>query len=230
MQLAGLDIGTSGCKITVFEQDGTMLGRIYKDYPVSRTSSEHEIDAAHIWRTVSEVMTKAAEEYTDIAGIGIASFGETFVLLDENDCPICNSMIYTDPRGEEECQYITNVVGKEKLSRITGLNPHAMYSIPKLMWIKNNRPELYQKTAKIFLIGDYVIYMLTGKAQIDYSLASRTMAFDINKLEWSGEIMQAARIDTALFSNPVAVGTSAGTMYGELIEKFRFKSDVAVVS
>ena len=230
MRLAGLDIGTSGCKITVFERCGAMLGRIYRDYPVSRTASEHEIDAALVWRTVCDVLAEAAAEYGDIAGVGVASFGETFVLLDKDDCPVCNSMIYTDPRGEDECRFIAGAVGERRLSEITGLSPHAMYSIPKLIWLKNNRPGLYNRAAKILLICDYIVYMLTGTAQIDYSLASRTMAFDINNLGWSGEIMRAAGIDAGLFSKPVAFGTSAGPIKKELAAKLGFKNSVTVVS
>jgi len=230
MRLAGLDIGTSGCKITVLEQNGTVSGRFYQDYTVSRTASEHEIDAAQIWQAVSDVLTKAAAEYKDITGIGVTSFGETFVLLDENDKPICNSMLYTDLRGGEEYQRLSDILGKENISKITGLNPHSMYSIPKLMWIKNNRPELYTKTSKILLMGDYIVYMLTGKRQIDYSLASRTMALDINRLEWSREVMNAAGIDASLFSKPVAIGTSAGTIRKELAVKLGFTSNVIVVS
>ena len=230
MRLAGLDIGTSGCKITILEQDGAISDRFYQDYTFSRTPSEHEIDAAQIWRAVLEVLTKAAEKYKDIAGIGVTSFGETFVLLDENDRVLCNSMLYTDPRGEGECKILGNIFGRENIARIAGLNPHSMYSIPKLMWVKNNRPEIYAKTSKIFLICDYVVYMLTGKTQIDYSLASRTMAFDINNLEWSKEIMNAAGIDAELFSEPVPIGTSAGTIRKNLAVKFGFTNDVMIVS
>ena len=230
MRLAGLDIGTSGCKITVFEPCGAMLGTLYRDYPVSRTASEHEIDVSEIWRTVCALVTDAAAKYGGIAGIGVASFGETFVLLDGAGSPLCNSMIYTDPRGEEECLRLERAVGEKELAEITGLKAHAMYSVPKLMWIKNNRPELYNRAAKILFVGDYIVYMLTGKTQIDYSLASRTMAFDINTLEWSAEVMRAADIDMELFSAPVAFGTSAGPIRGELADKLGLARDVVVVS
>jgi len=80
------------------------------------------------------------------------------------------------------------------------------------------------------LICDYIVYMLTGKAQIDYSLASRTMAFDITGLKWSAEIMRPAGVNPGLFSAPVAFGTSAGAIRGALAEKFGFKNDVIIVT
>ena len=230
MRLAGLDIGTSGCKITVFEESGEILGGVSRDYPVHRTKSAHEIDAVLIWHTVKEILTEAAAKYRDIGGIGIASFGESFVMLDCGGLPVCKSMIYTDPRGEDECSRIKDSAGEENLSRITGLSPHAMYSIPKLMHIKNKLPELYKKTSKICLIGDYISYMLTGNAQIEHSLASRTMAFDINRLDWSGEIMEAAGVDISLFSKPVPFGTPSGEILKGLSAELGLKKSAVIVS
>ena len=216
MVLAGLDIGTTGCKLSVFQTDGVLLGSVYRDYPVLRSHSAHEVDAAAIWAAVQAVIADAAKAYPGIAGIGITSFGETFVLLDEQDEPLLPAMLYTDPRGEEQAQKLVEQLGKEKMVQITGLNPHSMYSLPKLMWVKETLPEIYEKTRHVFLMEDYVVYKLTGKAQIDYSLASRTMAFDIRYLRWSREVCDAAEIDPNLFSSPVPTGTSAGEIRGEL--------------
>lgn len=87
-----------------------------------------------------------------------------------------------------------------------------MYSISKLMWLKRNKPGIYAAAKRVHLIEDYVVWHLTGKAQIDYSLATRTMAFDINTLTWSREIFDAAGIDPALMSEPVPTGSAAGTV------------------
>lgn len=212
MLLGGLDIGTTGCKITVYTSDGKLLKRFYQDYPLSRSTDVHEVDAQDIWEAVQQVLADAFAVYPDIRSIGVTSFGETFVLLDENDRPLRRCMLYTDPRGAEECGELVNMLGKERLSGITGLNPHSMYSLPKLMWIKKHQPELYRKAKRVLQMEDYIVYMLTGNAQIDYSLASRTMAFDIQKLQWSDEIFTAAGIDQSLFSTPVPIGSHAGTV------------------
>jgi len=95
-------------------------------------------------------------------------------------------MLYTDPRGKTECKELIEEVGSDKLSRITGLNPHPMFSIVKLMWIKKHEPETFANTKHVFQMQDYIVYMLSGVSQIDYSLASRTMAFDIRKMSWNG--------------------------------------------
>ena len=219
MKIAGLDIGTTGCKCTVFDEQGRYLNKAYKDYPVRRSVSGHEVDVSTIMDGVYAVVAEMAKEYPDIAGIGVTSFGETFVMTDENGKPLHTAMLYTDPRGEEECKALTEKFGARELAGITGLRAHQMYSISKMMWIKKNRPEIYDAAAYIFLMEDYVVYHLTGKRQIDYSLATRTMAFDIKKLDWSKEIFEVAGIDVNKMSKTVPTGTDAGAITAEAAEK-----------
>ena len=110
------------------------------------------------------------------------------VATDGEGKPLHAAMLYTDPRGKEQCARLRETLGGKEIARITGLRPHEMYSISKLMWLRENRPEIYGKAAYVFLMEDYVVYHLTGVRQIDYSLATRTMAFDITSLTWSREI------------------------------------------
>lgn len=230
MKIAGLDIGTTGCKCTVFDEQGKYLNKAYKDYPVRRSVSGHEVDVSTIMDGVYAVVAEMAKEYPDIAGIGVTSFGETFVMTDENGKPLHTAMLYTDPRGEEECRELTEKFGARELAGITGLRAHQMYSISKMMWIRKNRPEIYDKAAYIFLMEDYVVYHLTGNRQIDYSLATRTMAFDIKKLDWSKEIFEAAGIDVNKMSKTVPTGTDAGTITAEAVQKTGLAPSTHIVS
>lgn len=216
MSLGGLDIGSTGCKVTVYDEEGNYLYRTYRDYPVSRKTGEHEVMAEDIWKGVREVLADAGSHYPDLKALGVTSFGESCVLLDEEDRPIRAVLLYTDPRGSEECRELEAALGREKLERITGVAPHSMYSLPKLMWIRKHRPEQFGRAKRILMMEDYIIYMLTGSAAIDYSLATRSMGFDIRALEWSQEVFQAAGIDSGLFSRPVRSGTPAGTVRPEM--------------
>ncbi len=219
MKIAGLDIGTTGCKLTVFDEQGQDLGKAYRDYPARRRVSGHEIDLSVVMDSVYAVIREMAEKYPDIMGIGVTSFGETFVMTDQQGTPLHTAMLYTDPRGAEECASLAQKLGADRIARVSGLAPHEMYSISKIMWLKKHQPETYQQARHIFLIGDYVVWHLTGTAQIDYSLATRSMAFDIGKLTWSEEILEAAGIDVSLFSKPVPTGTAAGCVTKEAAEK-----------
>ena len=104
MKIAGLDIGTTGCKCTVFDDQGKYLAKAYRDYPVTRAVTGHEIDASAIMGAVYASIREMAEKYPDISGIGVTSFGETFVCVDEAGNPHHPAMLYKDPRGQEECR------------------------------------------------------------------------------------------------------------------------------
>lgn len=230
MKIAGLDIGTTGCKCTVFDADGACLGKAYRDYPVKREAKGHEVDVSAIMDGVYEVLAEMAGQYPDIGGIGVTSFGETFVLTDGAGQPLHMAMLYTDPRGGEECDRLKERIGERRIAEITGLRPHEMYSISKLMWMKENRPDIFGKAAYAFLMEDYVVYHLTGRRQIDYSLAARTMAFDIRKLDWSSEILEAAGVDRRMLSESVPAGTDAGTIRQEASERTGLSREAHVVS
>ena len=212
MKIGGIDVGTTGCKLTVYNEKGELLNKEYETYEVSRNAGEHEIDGSLIWDGIKKLIKKTVKNIGNIDAIGITTFGETFVMLDEEDNILCPSMLYTDPRGQEEAK----LFDAQRVMEIAGVKPHAMYSLPKVMWIKKNRPDIYQKTKRIMLFEDFIVYMLTGTAQIDRSLAARTMGLDIRKGEWSKEIFETAGIDVNKMSAVVKSGTAAGNVKAEL--------------
>ena len=230
MKIGGLDIGTTGCKLTVFDENGDQLGKAYRDYPVRRAVSGHEIDISVMMESVYAVIGEMSAQYPDIAGIGVTSFGETFIMTNDAGEPLHNAMLYTDPRGAEECAELTEKLGAAHLAEVTGLAPHEMYSISKMIWIRRHHPEIYAAARRIHLIEDFVVWHLTRKAQIDYSLATRTMAFDIHSLGWSQEIFTAAGIDMSLMSEPVPTGTSAGPVTAAAAQRTGLRRDCIIVS
>lgn len=233
MLLGGLDVGTTGCKITVYDELGSCVCRAYQDYPVFRGAGEHEVAAEAIWEGVKTVLKAAAQtcrsQGAGLTALGVTSFGESCVLLDEEDRPVQPIMLYTDSRGEEECRELSERLGKETMQRISGVSPHSMYSLPKVMWVKKHRPREYGRVRHILMMEDFIIYMLTGSRVIDYSLAARSMAFDIRRLCWSPEIFSAAGIDSGLFSTPVPNGTRAGCLRKEVARELGLSEDVIVV-
>ncbi len=215
MYIGGLDIGTTGCKVSVYDDKGNFVCNSYREYKVSRKDGEHEFDAEMIYDAVLEVIGEASKQ-CEISAVGVTSFGESFVALDECDRALFPSMLYTDPRGEVECAALTAALGEKKLIDISGVKPNQMYSLPKLMWLKANYPEKYALVRRVLLMEDYIVYKLSGVATIDYSLAARTMALDIRTRTWSKEIFDAAGVDSSLFSTPVSAGHVAGELRDDL--------------
>lgn len=228
MYIGGLDIGTSGCKIAVFNEKGTFVKCEYAEYDVKRSCGLHEINAEEIFNCVKKVISRL--EIPEIEAIGVTSFGETFVMLDENDKPCAPSMLYTDPRGKTECKRIAEHFGEECLAYLTGTKPHEMYSLPKIVWIKENMPDSYARARHILLIQDYIVYMLTGNAQIDHSLAARTACFDIENKCWAEDVMKFCGIDPKLLSKPVSSGTVAGVIKPEIAREMNVNPTLKVVS
>jgi len=93
-------------------------------------------------------------------------------LTDKAGCPLHTAMLYTAPRGADECRALEEELGSAEIAAVTGLKPHGMYSLPKIMWIKDHWPEMYRRAEHILLMEDFVVFRLTGTAQIDYSLAT----------------------------------------------------------
>ncbi len=203
MFIGGLDVGSSGCKITVCDDCGQLVESHYLPYDMRHTSSAHEIDTRAVLAAAEQVISMTE---SPLSALGVTSFGETFALLDENDEVLCDSMIYSDPRGEEELQSFDPA----EVAAIAGCAPGALYSLPKLMWMKAHRPGIFSKTKKILLMADFIVYKLCGARLISRSAATRTMGFDIKNLCWSKKLFDIAGIDVSLMSEPVPEGTLAG--------------------
>lgn len=228
MLTGGLDIGTSGCKIAVYDENGKLQHQFYAEYDIARNQGLHEVDLAAVWDAVCTVLSKAAQP--ELAAIAVTSFGETFVMLDAQDRPLAPAMLYTDPRGKEECESIINRFSWERLAGITGVKLHCMYSLPKILWIKHHWPEVFAKAKRICLMQDYIVYRLTGTQQIDYSLAARTGAFDLQQKTWFHPLWEACGISEALLSRPVPSGTVAGAIKRELAQQLHLSPRLAVVN
>ena len=218
MSLIGLDVGTTGCKCTVFDDEAKITAYSYSEYmTLSPHEGYFELDPARVWESVKKVIYEAVKAHKgdSIKALAISSFGEAAVLLDKNSNILHNSILYLDKRGRNECDALRQKLGDEKIMDTAGVLAHPMYTLPKLMWIRNNLPDIYKTANKVMLFGDYISFCLTGRMVIDYSLASRTMAFDVVKKQWSEEILNASGVDYDLFSKPSCAGAVIGEIQKE---------------
>lgn len=229
MVFAGIDIGTSGTKMSVFDH-GQLLFKLQKSYPSIRKETQHTIDAQAVLDTVMMLLEEAIKRTPTIEAVGVTSFGECFVLLDYQDKVLFESMLYTDPRGEIEAREIADKIGVEKLGEITGQKAHPMFSLPKILFIKKHFPEVFHQAKRICLMEDFIVYSLTGHAYIDYSLAARTLCFDIHTNHWSDIILNAFDIDKALFSTPVPIGHHAGYVKKSLAVRWKATSPISIIN
>ncbi len=214
MNYLSVDIGTTGCKCQLFSENGEILKYLFNEYDFREAGGFNYVNTDAIEAHLRDMLSCISGEF-EVSSVCISSMGESFALLDKDDNVLFYPMLYTDSRGEKEAEEIKAAVSEEKAFQITGVIPHSMYSLSKLLYIKNNAPDLFEKADKIMLIGDYFGYLLTGKRVIDYALASRTGAFDIEKMEFSEEILSHFGVDKGLFSTPKPAGSVVGKIKKE---------------
>ena len=214
MNYLSIDVGTTGCKCQLFSESGEILKYLFEEYDFKRIDGEAYVNVEAIEGHLRKMLRDISGEY-EVSSVCVSSLGESFVVLDKDDRILFYPMLYTDPRGEEEAELIKSAVGEERAFLITGVIPHSMYSLSKLLWIKKHAPHVLDKAERIMLVGDYIGYLLTGVAVIDYALASRTGVFDIEKKRFSEEILKVFGIDEGLFSRPMLAGSAVARLKPE---------------
>lgn len=228
MIIGGLDVGTSGVKCVLFDENGTVLCRTHREYSYTSDGGQYCLDANNVLQKSCEVLSEAAHTVNSpIDGIGVSAIGESCVLLDENDRVLGNSILYNDHRGFDESEKIAARFGSREIFERTGIRPNGTYSIEKLMWIRGNEA-YWDRVDKILLFEDFIIYKLTGNRLISYSLASRTMAFDVVRKAWDDEILDFAGVRKEWLSEPVRSGTCAGTVLPRIAEEYGLNSTLSV--
>lgn len=188
----GVDLGTSSLKLILTDSCGNVLKTLTKEYSVSYPQSGwSEQYAEDWWSALCEVCPQLLEGISpdDVAGLGVAGQMHGLVILDKDDNVIRPVILWNDGRTQAETDYLNNVVGKKKLSENTANIAFAGFTAPKLLWVKNNEPDNFNKIDKIMLPKDYLNYMLTGVHACDYSDASGMLLLDVKNKCWSKEML-----------------------------------------
>lgn len=213
MSYIGVDIGTSGCKAAILGADGSVVASAHRGYAfVSPRPGWAELDPDEVWRAVLGVLAELAPRAQEVRALAIASIGESMVMTDVNDAVLYNAITYVDNRCAGAIPQIERIVSARDMRAATGMPMNQMYSLHKLFWFREHRPDMLGRVRKIFLFVDYFGYKLSGKRLVDPSSASRTMLVDLRRLEWSKELMAAFGIDGGLFSDIAPSGSRVGTL------------------
>lgn len=228
MAYAGLDVGTSSSKVVVYDTNGNTLFTSIRHYEETGGNGIRELNPDVVVENVLDLLKELGNNCKySINGIAITSLGESLVFVDENDKVICNSFLTGDYRGKEEAEYLIKNIGQETIMEITGLPPNELYSLPKLIWFKNNT-DVLKRSKKIFFFEDYISYILTKNRVVSYSSACRSMAFDIVKKEWSEYLLSLAEISPDLFSKPMESGSLVGTITCDLANNLNLPPNMKV--
>jgi xylulokinase len=214
MYYIGIDLGTSAVKLLLMDSSGAICRIVSREYPLSFPHPGWSEQNPEDWlAAVLDGMRELTEGFDkmQIAGIGAGGQMHGLVALDRHDRVLRPAILWNDGRTAKQTDWLNNQVGKEKLSRCTANIAFAGFTAPKLLWMRENEPELYAQIDKIMLPKDYINYMLSGVHCTDASDASGTLLLDVQHRRWSDEMLGICGVKKEwmprLFESYETVGT-----------------------
>ena len=232
MYYIGVDLGTSALKLVMMNSKGELVKSVSKEYPIyfphSGWSEQNPTDwFIAVKEGLKEICEGAKEK---IAGISFGGQMHGLVILDKDDNVLRPAILWNDGRSTEETDYLNNVIGKEKLSKLTANIAFAGFTAPKILWVKENEPELFAKISKIMLPKDYISYMLSGSFATDYSDASGMLLLDVKNKKWSSEMIEICGISENMLPKLFESFEVVGNIKPELAKELGLNEDIKIIA
>jgi xylulokinase len=222
MSLLGIDIGTTGCKSIVFRIDGTILGQSYREYRLLHPREGWiELDPRVVWQAVCDTVREAVDRAgpgDPVKALATSVQGEAVTPVGQDGEPLDNSPVTFDGRSVPFVTHWEESPGAERVFEITGMPLHAMYTLQKILWWKQERPQIYRDAWKFLCYGDYALHRLGLPPTIDHSMAGRTMAFDVREGRWSSEMLERAGVPAEKLAETAPSGTLVGEVPGAVCD------------
>lgn len=232
MYYIGVDLGTSALKLVMMKGNGELVKTVSKEYPLyfprSGWSEQNPTDWFLAVKEGLKELAACADE--KIAGISFGGQMHGLVILDKDDNVLRPAILWNDGRSTEETDYLNNVIGKEKLSKLTANIAFAGFTAPKILWVKNNEPEIFEKIAKIMLPKDYISYMLSGNFSTDYSDASGMLLLDVKNKKWSKEMIDICSISEDMLPKLYESYEPVGDIKPELAKELGLNEGIKIVA
>lgn len=233
MLYVGADLGTSALKLLLMDASGDIKKIVSKDYPIyfpnPGWSEQNPVDWWNAFVDGMKELTSDCGE-NDIGGISFGGQMHGLVVLDENDEVIRPALLWNDGRTYKECDYLNNVIGKNKLSEYTANISFTGFTAPKILWIKNNEPENFEKIKKIMLPKDYLAYKLSGTFCTDVSDASGMLLFDVKNKCWSEKMLEICHVKREQLADIYESYEVVGTVKESVAKEIGISANVKVIA
>ncbi len=220
--LMGIDLGSTSLKSVIYDYSGKKIASGSRPTVISHLDPDHPTwafwDPEKILNDTFSAIKEAVSKIDDakkIKGVAVTGFGMDGVPIDKKGDWLYPFISWHCPRTEEVSRIWSEKVGPEKIFSISGKQVFSIDTIYRLIWMKENHPDILEKTDKWLLIEDFINFMLCGAKATDYSMASCTSVLDQKKRDWSSELIALAGIDIDLFPQVLP----SGTVLGEVSQK-----------
>ena len=228
----GIDLGTSGLKGIVMDENGRVVAEKSSEYGVDIPKAGYSEQRPESWIAACEnVLTGLSLEAPDfvreLRGISISGQMHSLVALGENNTPIYPAILWNDVRTTRQCREIMDRIG-ERLLAITKNIALEGFTLPKILWLQENEPEIWSKVRKIMLPKDYLGFWFTDNICSEYSDAAGTLLLDIEKREWSREIAESFNVSMDILPALVPSMHEIGIIKEDIKQRFNIINDVRV--
>jgi xylulokinase len=233
MSLLGIDVGTSGCKAGLFSETGRLLKLAYREYDYQRSQPGWaELDTLAVWAKIQETIGEAAggSAADSVEALSVSSLGEAVVAVDRHRRPFGPSLLNFDVRGAEYLPWLRSRLEDGRLYSINGNTLGNHYSLTKLLWLREHQSDLYRNTERFLHWSGFVSFMLGADPAVDYSLANRTLLFDLERRDWSEELLELTGLNRAKLPDTVASGTVIGRLSSGAASELGLPPGIPIVS
>jgi xylulokinase len=233
MLFVGVDLGTSSVKMLLMDEAGKILNIVSEEYPLYFPKTGwSEQKPEDWWNGFKTGLVKLIDGFKaeDVAGISFGGQMHGLVILDENDSVLRPAILWNDGRTQKECDYYNKTIGREKISEYTGNMAFTGFTAPKLLWLKENEPEVFAKINKIMLPKDYLAYMLSGVHCTDVSDASGMLLFDVRNKRWSEEMCELTGISVNQLAKVFESYEVVGTIKPDVAKELGLSDKVKIIA
>ncbi len=227
----GIDLGTSSVKLLLMNKTGSVINTVTKDYPLIFVKDTWIEQNPEDWfKSVLEGLKELVKGYEkSISAISFSGQMHGLVVLDENNNVIRPAILWCDQRTEKECIYLNEKIGKDFLLEHTGNIALTGFTLPKILWMKNNEPEKFKQISKVMLPKDYIVYKLSGKFVTDVSDASGMLILNVKDRKWSEEMIKISGLKKENFAEIHESYEQVGILKNEIAEKFNLNKGIKII-
>lgn len=229
----GIDLGTSAVKLLLVSADGRIISSVSEEYPIHYPRPGWTEQDPALWlRAVKTGISRLTRgiDTTEIAGISTGGQMHGLVVLDKADKVIRPVILWNDGRTQKQTDWLNREIGKGKLAALTGNIAFAGFTLPKLLWLKENEPENFQKIRTLMLPKDYITLFLCGEKATDYSDASGTLLLDVENKRWSSEMCRLTGINPEWLPGLYESYAVVGTLKKQLAEELGLPGGIRIIA